>query len=149
VRVNAAFLTSILGVPAGVTHDGRYDVQTSETPYSRSYLAVQPIPALVLETGYHSGRDPDGDLVYNAISVGGRLTVSEKWQFEGEQTVSTTRDRLSSSLALRRFGHDYVFEVELSFQAGEGGSSLHFSLDPLFLYSPPSKGLLDRWSQGY
>jgi hypothetical protein len=149
VRVNAAYLTSVFGMPFGVTHDGRYDVQTSDTPYSRSYLGVQPIPELVLETGYHSGRDPEGELVYNAISLGGRYTMSDKWQIEGEQTVSTTRDRLSSSLALRRIGHDYVFEVELSFQAGEGGSSLHFSLDPLFLYDPPGLGLLDRWSKEY
>ena len=146
IRVNAAYLDSVFGIPIGATHDGRYDVQNGQTVYSRTFFGFDPLPQLEIETGYHSGRMDDGTLSYSAFSTAARYTLSEKWQVEGRQTISSSNNRtLSSGLLVRRFGHDFVFDVGLTFRAGEGGSTLKFNLTPLLVWRKPPIGLLDRW----
>lgn len=147
VRVNAAYLDSIFGIPIGATHEARYDLEAGTTPYSRTFFGIDPLPQLEIETGYHSGQRDDGELLYSAFSTAARYTISEKWQVEGRQTISiTSNSPLSSAITVRRFGHDFVFELGLSFRAGEGGNSLTFDLTPLLLWSRPPIGLLDRWT---
>jgi hypothetical protein len=136
-------------MPVGLIHDARYDLDDGITPYSRTLLGIEPIPVLDLEAGYHSGRDESGVLLYDAVSLGARFSFSEKWQINGFQTVSATRDRLSTRVGVSRFGHDYVFEIEYTFRAGEGGSSIGFNFTPLLMYREPALGLLGRWTQEY
>jgi hypothetical protein len=83
--------------------------------------------------------------LYNAYSLAGRFVLSEKWELEGRETLSTlSGSRLASGLTVRRFGHDIVFELDFSFTAGEG-SAVSFNLIPMLLWRPPRLGLLDRW----
>ena len=143
------YLSMISGIPFGITHDGRYDTASGMTNYSRTFFGLEPIPGLDFETGYHSARDItlQSDRLYNALSLGARYALSPKWEVEGKETFSINddNDRLASSVALRRFGHDFVLEIETSVVAGEGGASLRFHFTPLFSWHRDDPSMLDRW----
>jgi hypothetical protein len=146
LRVNAQWLSALSGVPFGMTHDARYETDSGDTIYSRTYFGVRPIPALEIETGYNSARDTTGAPLYNAWTLAARYNFSPKWQLEGRETFSTlSNSQLSSGFLVRRLGHDFVFEIEYSFIAGEGGGSVGFTVIPLLTYRQPRLGLLDRW----
>jgi len=144
-RVN--WLSVAFGIPYGVLHDGRYDTETGETDYSQTIAGFEPYQDLTLETGYHSGRDTTGARIYEALTVGARYTLSAKWEVEGRQTlgVGSSNDRLAYSVSLRRFGHDFVLEIQNSYIAGEGVGSLRFNITPNFAWRRSDGTLLDRW----
>jgi hypothetical protein len=143
----STFLTRFAGMPMGFTHDGRYDLASGETNYSRSLFGIEPTPGLDLEVGYHRARDLSAVELYDAATVGARYQFTRKWEVEGRQTFSAADggDQLAYSLTLRRFGHDFVFEIENSVVAGEGRSSLRFKFTPLFVWRNASPTMLDQW----
>lgn len=148
LRVNAQWLSEFAGVPFGVTHDGRYDLESGDTVYSRSFLGVRPVDDIEIETGFHNARDLNGTRLYSAWSVAARYDFSEKWQIEARETISSlSGNQLNSGVLLRRMGHDFVVELEYSFTAGEGGSSISFNLIPMLTYRQPRLGLLQRWQE--
>jgi hypothetical protein len=137
--------STLLGIPYVISHDGRYDLDDARTAYSRALLAFEPVPQVDIELGHHFGRDPQTQrTLYEAVSLGGIWRFSSKWEFEGRQTISNQGDgRLAYGLLLRRLGHDFVFELETRFVAGEG-ESFGFRLTPLILWDPSGFSLLDR-----
>src|SRR5690606_30712695 len=124
-----------------------YDVDDAETDYSRTLFGIEPIAGLDIEAGYHTGRDLAGVRLYNAASLGARYPISHKWEIEGRETFSIRDNdaRLSSSVVLRRYGHDFVLELETSVVAGEGGGSFHVNLTPLFAWRRRDLSMLDEW----
>jgi len=147
LAVRATWLTSVLGMPVGATHDAHYDTASGETDYSRTYFGFEPRPELDLETGFNWARDLNGDPLYNALSVGARYELSHKWEVEGHETFSVkdNGDRLASSFVLRRIGHDFVVEISTSVVAGEGSSSISFNIIPLLTWRPAGDSMIDRW----
>lgn len=145
LRVHGSWFIPVAGMPFGISHDARYDLESGDTPYSRTQIGLEPIEQLTLETGYHSARDLTGQTLYNVLSVGATLKVSPKWEIEGGHGFSTQGNgRLSSDLQIRRIGHDFVFEVSYRFQAGEGRSSLDYSISPLLGWKPSNPSFLRR-----
>ena len=144
-RVN--WLSVAFGIPYGVLHDGRYDTASGETNYSQTIAGFEPYQDLTLETGYHSARDTAGQRLYEALTVGARYALSAKWEVEGRQTlgVGSAEDQLAYSVSLRRFGHDFVLEIQNSYIAGEGVGSLRFNITPNFAWRRDDGTLLDRW----
>ena len=49
-----------------------------------------------------------------------------------------------TELVLRRFGHDFLFEIEFEDRTGEDGSSIGFSFRPLVGYKRSDIGVADR-----
>ena len=139
-------------IPFGIGQDGRYDIESGETVYSRSFMGFRPHPKWDLEFGYHRGTGESipapGVTVlepYEAFSFGTRYRATKKWEIELSETISTTsHDNLASSFLLRRIGHDFVTEFELGNVAGEG-SRFSINLTPLLTWKQGSLGLLDRW----
>jgi hypothetical protein len=146
----ASWLSRVFGMPFGVTHDARYDTSSGQTNYSRTAFGWEPRPDLDLEAGYNSARGLNGDRIYDAMTVGARYALSKKWEIDGDYTfsISDDGDRLGSSMTLRRIGHDFVFEIESSFVAGEGAGSLHFKITPLITWHPDDDRLIDQWRAG-
>ncbi len=139
------FLTYAGDIPVGMTHDGRYDTSDGDTEYSRTFLGFEPHPKLGIEFGYHRGLDDQDVRLYEAASIGARYRATSKWEFEAEQTYSIADgDGLSNELLVRRLGHDFIFEIEVGYRAGEG-SSFGFSVIPDLSYRRSSLGLIDRW----
>jgi hypothetical protein len=146
LRVNAQWLTEIATMPFGVTHDARYDLDAGQTDYSRSAVGVRPWTSLEVETSFNNARDLNGARLYSAWSLSSRYDFSPKWQIEARETISTlSGSQLDSGFLLRRLGHDFVVELEYSFTAGEGGSSIGFTLKPMVLFREPRLGLLRNW----
>ena len=145
VAVLGELLTAVGSVPVGVLHDGRYDTESGDTVYSKTFLGFRPVPRWGIEFGYHRGLDPAGDLLFDAASAGTRYRVSDKWEFEVSETLSAFTDHaLESNATLRRIGHDFVTEIEFGYRAGEG-SRFGISLTPLITWRSSSLGILDRW----
>ena len=130
------------GIPAEVIHDGRYDFDEGDTLYSRLSFGLRPRDNLAFEAAHHRGLDLDREALYEAASITGLWTWTEKWEFEGQQTLSLRDDaRLGSKVILRRYGHDLVLEIESSFRQGEG-ASVGISVRPLVTWDRPNVGFL-------
>ena len=145
LRVHGSWFIPVAGMPFGIAHDARYDLENGETPYSRTRVGLEPIDRLTLEAGYHSARDLAGQSIYNVLTTAAVFKVSPKWELEGGYGFSTQGDgRLSSDVEVRRIGHDFVFSVSYKFLAGEGGSSLNYSIAPLLGWKPANPSFLRR-----
>jgi hypothetical protein len=126
--------------PMQLFHDGRYDAETGDTLYSRLTLGVKATEALHLEASHLRGLDLDREALFEAATLAGLYTWTEKWEFEASRTFSLLEgDRLDSAFLLRRYGHDIVFEIETSFREGEG-ASLGISVKPLAGFDRPEVG---------
>jgi len=129
----------------GIRHDGRYDVEDSETNYSRSTLAWSPSADFLIEGRYGRARGADGAGLYEAAGVDARWTLDNKWELEVRQTWSLSGGgNLNSGVSVRRFAHDFMLEFDISRRAGEGGTSFGISFNPLLAWKRPRLGLLDR-----
>lgn len=145
VAVLAELLTWMGGVPVGITHDGRYDIEDPQTVYSRTFLGSRVHPKWDIELGYHRGVDAADVLLYEAISAATRYRATKKWELELAETISTSSNEdLASSFLLRRLGHDFVTEIEFGYTAGEG-SRFSINLSPLVTSKESALGLMDRW----
>jgi hypothetical protein len=136
--------TTVGKVPVGLLHDGRIDLETGRTLYSRSTFAWRPQDPLLLQFVFRRGFDPRQGRLFEAASFDVRWRIDPKWEIEvGEDISIVGNANLRSHLALRRFGADFLLETVLVDRAGEGGPSLSISFSPLFLWSPRRMGMLD------
>ena len=146
LEVLAEYLGELGGRPIALQHDGRYDLDASETLYSRVALGLEVQDGLAMETGFHHGKDTSGGDLFEAASVAARWRISPKWELEARQTVSLLdSEGLSERVTLRRYGHDFVLDMELSNRSGEGGSSFSFSFSPVVGWASNRLGILDHW----
>jgi hypothetical protein len=149
IRVFGEGLTWFGSVPAGIAHDGRYDVRDDDTVYSMTYVGVEPHPKLGLEVGYQQGRDELGAAIFRAASIGTRYRATRKWELGVEHAISLLDDRnLNTTGLIRRLGHDFVIELEFQDRAGEG-VTFGISVQPQISWRRTSLGLLDRWLGTY
>ncbi len=140
-----SYYTILGGFPFAITHDGRYDVREEETQYSSSAMGFEPVRNVGLEFGHHYGRDVLDETLYEAASMRARWRWTTKWELEGTQTQSLLENRsLGSEFVLRRLGHDFVFELELGYRAGEG-TRFSFGFQPRLSWRRDSLGLIDYW----
>lgn len=139
------WFSSLMGVPFMVSSDLRYDPDDQLTTYSRTLFGFEPIPSVDVELGHHFGRDPaDDSTLFDAASIGARYLFSPKWELDARQTVSSLDDgRLASSLGITRIGHDFVFELDTRFVAGEG-NSVSVSMTPLVMWRRGGFSYLDH-----
>ena len=81
--------------------------------------------------------------LFEATTLAGLYRWTEKWEFEGRQTISLIEDEaIGSRFLIRRYGHDIIFELESAFREGEG-TSVGFSVRPRFGYKRSGLGYLD------
>lgn len=140
-----SYYTILGGFPFAITHDGRYDVREEETQYSSSAMGFEPVRNVGIEFGHHWGRDIEDETLYEAASMRARWRWTTKWELEGTQTQSLLENRsLGSDFVLRRLGHDFVFELELGYRAGEG-TRFGFGFEPRLSWRRDSLGLIDQW----
>ena len=129
-----------------IWHDGRYDVEESQTRYA--LLAVgsragENLEDIGWQVSYHRGRDEQGQALFEAASVAGFYRWTKKWEFEGRQAFSLLEDEdLGFRVIARRYGHDLIFELETSFREGEG-SSFGVNVSPRLGYQPSKVGYLN------
>jgi hypothetical protein len=148
--------TEISGVPIGMRHEYRYDIEEAESRYWRSAVGLVPHDDLQLEFAYtkgpivHDQELADALLLdvldprYEAVSGKMRYRMTPKWEIEVTQTFSLKgNDRLDSDYTLRRFGHDFIVEFGVSTRSGEGGTGFTVSFQPLVGWRPKRLGLLE------
>ena len=129
--------TEIGGVPVEAFQDLRYDVDDRETVYSLSSLGIDPTEDLRIVVGHNRGLDADREPLFESALVGARYTWSPKWEFEARHRFPIlARGEESTQGTIRRFGHDFVLEIEFEDRSGEGGSSVSFNLRPTLGWSP-------------
>ena len=144
MQVLADFFAVAQGIPFGLRHDARYDWDNGDTVFSYTGASILPWETLGFEWAYHRALDEQRDLLYDAMTVGARWDASPKWQIEGRQTLSSSvNSDEASALLFRRIGHDFIFEIEYSFRASEGGGSVSFHIRPELGWRQPGFGLID------
>ncbi len=132
--------TTLFDVPVEFFEDMRYDIDDAETVYALTAVGFDLTENLRLVLGHRYGRDFDRDTLFEAASIAARYRWSEKWELEGEQVISVrSGGDLDTSGTVRRFGHDFVFEIEVSERAGEG-TSISFSVRPRLGWDPSRLG---------
>ncbi len=129
----------------GLRHDGRYNLDDGLTTYTRSALAVKPNDVFLVEFRYGQARDIFADQLFETGGLLTRWRMDDKWELEGRYTHDLRRDDpLLTEITLRRFSHDFVFDITIQDRAGEGGTNFSFSLAPLLGWSRSRLGMLDR-----
>ena len=145
LAVLSEYLTWFGGVPVGLSHDGRYDLDDNKSVYGRTLLGFEPTPSLGFELSYAHGRDEDFVPLFEAVGAGMRWRWTTKWEMQLQQTVSLLDDAgLGNEFVLRRIGHDFIAEFEVAYRAGEG-SSFGINLLPRLSWRRSRLGLLDQW----
>ncbi len=145
IEVLGGYFTVLGGFPFAVTQDGRYDPREGQTQYSMTGMGFEPLRNLGLEFGHHYGRDASDDTLYEAASARARWRWTTKWEMEATQTQSLLESKaLGTEFVLRRLGHDFVFEIELGYRAGEG-TRFGFGFQPRLSWRRKSLGLIDQW----
>lgn len=144
--------------PLQLTHDARYDLMEeleANTIYTTTRVGLRISEDLRFEAGHRRGYlspqslaldpvDPANPAqeVFEAASVSGIYSWTPKWEFESRQVISLRDDTsLANDFVLRRFGHDIIFEVELTVRESEG-TSLGFRVRPLFGWRASRLGYL-------
>lgn len=139
------WLTHLGSMPFGVLHDGRFDLDTGRTLYARSTIAIQPTEPLILEFSYRRGVDAEQQGLFETASFDARWRFDPKWEFQLGQDISVKGgDTLKSDVIVRRFGADFLLELQVDHRAGEGGTSFGINFAPLFLWRRSPLGILER-----
>lgn len=135
VDVFAGLRTHLLGVPVGISHDGRYNTDSGSSLVSHSTLGFRPTDSLGIELSHSRALDELQAPYYEAATVRGLYRWTQKWEFEGSQTISILENtNLVHEAIVRRYGHDLVFEVGVRRIAGEGGTTITFRVRPELLF---------------
>lgn len=131
----AGWQTHFFDVPVGVSHDGRYDLESGISLVSHSLLGLRPTENLGIELSHSRATDASDAPYYEAGTVRGVYRWTEKWEFEASQTLSVLEDTdLVYETILRRYGHDLIFEFGVSSIAGEGGTTFTMKVRPELLF---------------
>lgn len=148
LAARGTWLSSVFGFPYVISHDGQVDLEEDHANYSRTLIGFRPVDRVDVEVTQVIGRDLINDVkLFDATGVGARYRFTSKWELEGRQTFSNIGEgRLASDFLVRRLGHDFVFEIDFRFVAGEG-ESFSFNLTPLLLFNSRGFGLLDALSR--
>jgi len=146
IQTLADYLTYFGEVPVGMTHDARYDTRSGNTTYSLSSIGFEPWQTVGVEFGYQRGLSTEDQVrLFESASVAARWRWTPKWELEAGQSYAIAEGTgVGNSLTLRRLGHDFVIEIEVSHRSGEG-SAFNFNFQPRISWKRSGLGLLDRW----
>ena len=140
-----AYRSEAFGRPFGLLSDLRVDPDDGETIYGRSTLAVAPTEDWLLELSHRRGRDAEGRGLFETASFDARWTIDPKWELQLGQDISLLGNgTLRSEFVLRRFGADFLFELEVLHRAGEGGTTVRVNFAPMVLWKRRPLGILER-----
>lgn len=129
----------------GLRHDARYDMDSGETIFSRSALAIRPGDDFIAEIQYGQARGIDDAELYETAGLLTRWRVDPKWEIETRYVHDLVNDQqLFVEGVLRRFSHDFVFDLSIQDRAGEGSTTFSFNLAPLLGWTRSRLGMLDR-----
>jgi hypothetical protein len=131
IGVFSAIDTSVGPLPIRLAHDGRYDLDNGDTNYSNSLLDLYPRRDLDLQLAFARGRDRFGDPRFEAATIAAVYRFTPKWDIEGRQQYDLLDEgQLGSSIRIKRYGHDLLFELGVRYRAGEG-TSFGIGIKPL------------------
>ena len=129
----------------GLRHDARYDVESGETIYSRSALAIRPGDDFIAELQYSQARAIETFELYETAGLLTRWRVDPKWEVETRYVHDLLTDQqLFIEGVLRRFSHDFVFDMSIRDRAGEGSTTISLNFAPLLGWTRSRLGMLDR-----
>lgn len=129
----ASLDTVVFGIPLQVFQDLRYDLDDRRTVYSLTSAGFEISDDLLIVAGHRRAVDTAYESLLETAVVSLRYDWTTKWQFEVEQIFSGRADGQDvTGFTVRRFGHDFVFDLELAERSGEGGSSIGFNVRPNF-----------------
>ena len=139
----AHYRNVVFGMPFDVRTDTQYDFEVDRTPFSRSTVSVRPSEDLMLVTSYNHGRDQTGQALFEAAGVRLRYTIDPKWEVEAATSISLLgSESLYNAFTLRRFSHDFLWELIVDFRRGEG-AGVRMNLAPLLGWTRSRLGVLD------
>lgn len=147
VEVLGAYRTELARMPFGLLTDLRVDPDAGDTIYGRSTVALAPTDAWLFELSHRRARGVDGTGLFETASFDTRWTIDPKWELQLGQSINVKGSgSLRSEFTIRRFGADFLFELEVLDRAGEGGTTVRVNIAPMFLWERRPLGILERGS---
>ena len=120
-------------------------MESGETIFSRSALAIRPDEDFIAELQYSQARAIDTFELYETAGLFTRWRADPKWEVEARYVHDLLTDQqLFVEGVLRRFSHDFVFDMSIRDRAGEGSTTISFNFAPLLGWSRSRMGMLDR-----
>jgi hypothetical protein len=145
IEVFGSWFSEFESIPFGFVQDSRYDVDAGQTVYSLTALGLELSRNWGVELSHQRGRNEAGDAIFESASIASRFRWTPKWEFEGRVSIPILADGEDvQQFTLRRFGHDFLFELEFENRTGEGGSSVGIGFRPLVAWRQSHLGLLRR-----
>ncbi len=145
IAVLSSYRTIVGGMPFALRFDGRFDPSAGETEYARSTFALRPDEDLIFELSHRRARGLDEGGIFETASLDTRWRIDPKWEIElGQDVAILGSGTLRNHVVLRRFGADFLFELEVEHRAGEGGTTFKVNFTPLFLWKRRPLGILER-----
>lgn len=139
------YWTMLGDVPFAALLDLRYDLESDRTLYARETVALQPWEELVFELSYRRGVDAELHGLFETASLDARWRIDPKWEIElGQDIAIKGGGSLKNLVILRRYGADFLLELEVEHRAGEGGTTFAVNFAPLFAWRQRPLGILGR-----
>lgn len=144
IELLGSYYTEALGRPFGLLSDLRLDPADGDTIYGRSTIAYAPTDDWILELSHRRGRGVDGLGLFETASFDTRYRLDEKWELQLGQDVNMIGSgTLRSEAIIRRYGADFLFELQVLHRAGEG-STVRVNFAPLFAWKRRPLGILEQ-----
>ena len=145
IEALGAYRSEAWGRPFGILTDLRVDPGNGDTVYARSTLALAPSETWLFELSHRRGLDVDGASLFETASFDSRWTIDPKWELQLGQDINLLGSgALRSEFIIRRYGADFLFELQILHRAGEGGTTVRINFAPLFLWKRRPLGILER-----
>ena len=145
IELLGGYRTELAGLPFGLLSDLRVDPESGATIYARSTVALAPSEVWLFELSHRRGRGMDGAGLFETASFDTRWTVDSKWELQVGQDINMLESGiLRSDFIVRRFGADFILELQVQHRAGEGGTSVRVNFSPMFTWKRSPLGILER-----
>lgn len=145
IALLSEYRTEVFDRPFALVSDLRINPDDGRTAYGFSTAAIAPTDDWLFQLSHRRGRGTDGLALFESATVQARWTIDPKWELQLGQGVNLLGSgTLHSEFIIRRYGADFLFELEILDRAGEGGTTVRVNFAPMFAWKRKPLTILEQ-----